>query len=102
MKLGFSGGEQDDLERAFLAFSYGWPFALRLAAICGCVLHLKRADAAQLDAIVVDRACIELVGSEAGGGVVDFEQLNRPSRAVFDGGVDVVGVAGGGGEQERS
>jgi len=95
MKLGFAAGEQDDLQRALLTFCYCGAVDLHLVAFRGCVLNFERAAAAQLNAVVEDRACVELVGSEAGAGIVDFEQLNGRSGAVFDGGVHVVGVAAG-------
>ena len=39
------------------------------------------------------------VSAEAGAGVVDFKELDVGAGAVLDGGVDVVGVAGGDGEE---
>ena len=101
-KLSFAAGDQDDLQRPFLALGNGWAVDLHRVVVRGCVLHLERTIAAQLDAVMEDRASVQLVGSEAGAGVVDFEQLNWLSGAIFDGGVHVVGVAAGSGQQERS
>jgi hypothetical protein len=41
----------------------------------------------------------QAVGSKAGAWVVDFEDLDGGSGAVFDRGVNVIGVAGG--EEEK-
>jgi len=87
MKLGFAAGEQDDLQRAFLALGHGGSVDLCLVAVRGRVLHLERTAAAQLNAIVEYCAGVQFVGSEAGAGIVDFEQLNGSPGAVFHGGV---------------
>jgi hypothetical protein len=52
VKLGFAVGEQDNLQRAFLAFHYRRAFNLDLVAIYGCVLHFERAASTQLESVV--------------------------------------------------
>ena len=95
LKLGFAGGEQNDLQTALLAFGYGGAVDVGLVAVGGRELHLERAGAAQLYAVVIDLAGGQLVRAEAGAGVVHFKKLDRAAGAVFYGGVHMIRMAGG-------
>ena len=98
MEFGLAAGQEHDFELALLALGESGAGDLDLLAI-GVCRELERAAAADLEAIVEGRAGGELVDAEAGAGVIDFKELDGSAGAVLDGGVDVVGVAGGGGEQ---
>ena len=95
MKLRFASRQQHNLDPALLLLGKRWPFHLRLPPVAPRVLHLQRPAAAQLDAIVVLRARRQTVGSEAGAGIIDFQQLNRPAGMVFDCSFNVIRVAPG-------
>jgi hypothetical protein len=97
--LGFAGGQKDDFELALLALDERGAADLDLLSVCAGVGDFERAAAVDLKTIVVNRAGGNAVDAEAGAGVVDFEELNVGPGAVLDGGVDVVGVAGCGGEK---
>jgi len=62
------------------------------------VEKLGGAGAQDLEAIVIVCACGQVLCAEAGAGVVDFEELDRFARTVADCGLNVWGVAAGGGE----
>src|SRR5208283_4375818 len=101
MKLGFASWEQHNLEPALLRLGERRPIDLRGTAVADRVLHLDRTASAQLDAIAEDGVRGQAVGSKAGAGIVDLEQLNRCSGAVFNRGFDLIGVAPGNQEQGR-
>jgi hypothetical protein len=88
---------EEDLEGSFLqlvdfgAVNGGFD----LMARAGPVVHFEGATAQYLHAIVDDLANRELVGSEAGTGVLDFKEFERLAGAILDGCFNVVGVAGG-------
>jgi len=98
-ELDFTGGEKNDLELALLGLDERGSGDLDLLSVCACVGDFERAAAANLEAVVVDRSRGDAVDAKAGARVVDFEELNVGAGAVLDGGVDVVGVAGGCSEQ---
>ena len=100
MEFSLAAGQEHDFELALLALGEGGAGDLDLAAIGGRVLDVERAAAAYLEAIVEGRTGGEAIGPEAGVGVIDFKKLDGSAGAVFDGGVDVVGVAGGEVENE--
>ena len=95
MKIDLTSGQQHNLELALLPLGEHRPFNLCGMAVAGCVLHLDRTAASQLDAVVEDGARGQAVGSKAGAGVIDLEELKRCSGAVFDRGFHVIGVAAG-------
>src|SRR5579871_4523292 len=68
-------------------------FLLVLGSVGIDELHVARAE--DFEAIVEFRAGSERLGSEAGTGVVDFEQAHGLRGAVAYGGFDVGGVAAG-------
>ena len=94
VEFGLGAGEQNDIELALLALDKGGTGDLDLAAVGGDVFDFERAAAADLEAVVEDCAGCKLIDSEAGTGVIDFKKLDGRAGAVFDGRVDVVGVAG--------
>ena len=95
MKIDLTSGQQHNLELALLPLGEHRPFNLCGMAVAGCVLHLDRTAASQLDAVVEDGARGQAVGSKAGTRVIDLEQLNRCAGAVFDRGIHVIRVATG-------
>jgi hypothetical protein len=95
MKLGFARGKQDNLELTFLRFAEHGPIDLHHLPIDGRVLDFERTGPSQLDSIVQDGAGGKAVGAEARAWVIDFEELNCRSGAIFDRGVHVIGVASG-------
>ena len=73
------------------------------------VFNGELAAAANLKAIVKYGSRIESIVAKTGAGIINFEELHRRSRAVFDGGIDVVGMAAGekrtrdhGGDEQQS
>ena len=101
VKLGFAIGEQHDLELALLRLGERRAFDLLRMAVAGRVLHLELTAAAQLDAVVEAGTRGQTVGSKTGAGIIDFEQLNCCSGAVFDRGFNLIGVAAGGHRKRR-
>ncbi len=95
-KIGFAAGQEHDFELALLALGKHGTGDLDLFPIGGSVGELERTAAADLEAIVKYRAVCERVDAKAGLGVIDLDELDGSAGAVLDGGVDVVGVAGGG------
>ena len=59
------------------------------------VLDGERAAAANLKAIVKYGSGIEPIVAKTGAGVVNLKELDWSAGSVFDGGIDVVGVASG-------
>src|ERR1035441_11012907 len=84
IKFSLARREKRNFQPALLGLGQNRPFNLNLAAICRRVLHLEGAAAAQLYAVVELRARRQAVGSEAGAGVVDLEQLNRAPGSILD------------------
>ena len=99
MKLSLAIGEQHNLELALLRLGERGAIDLLGMAVAGGVLHFERTTAAQLDPVVEAGAGGQGVGSEAGAGIIDFEQLYRGAGAVFDGSFNLIGVTGGGWDQ---
>jgi|ERR1700733_7306717 len=64
------------------------------------VEELGAAFAEDLETVVEVRTGSEILGAEAGAGVVDFEQLDGLRGVVADGGLDVRGAAAGGREND--
>jgi hypothetical protein len=98
-KIGFGAGKQNDLQQALLAIGQIRAGEMRLAAVGACVGEGERTAAANLESIAVDSACGEMIDAKAGAGIVHFEELDVGAGAVFDGGIDVVGMAAGESEQ---
>ena len=95
VEFGFAAGLKNDLERPLLPFRECGARDLDRLAVCRGVLHLELATAADLKPVLKIGAGGQGVGAEAGAGIVHFEKLDGRAGAIFDGGVDVVGVAGG-------
>src|ERR1039458_6684427 len=93
MKLGFSSGQQNNLDPALLTLKQHWPFHLGLPPVAPRVLHLERPAAAHLDAIVVLLARRHAVDPKAGARIFDLQQSNRSSRMILDSSFNVIGVA---------
>jgi hypothetical protein len=69
MKFGSATWQQNNLKSALLAFSHRGSVNLRLATVGG-VLNLEGTAAAQLNAVVENRAGSQFVGSKAGAGII--------------------------------
>jgi hypothetical protein len=95
MELDLGTRQEHDLQLALLALGKSWTGDMDLQAVGGCVLDSERAFAANLEAIMENGIGSELVGAKAGAGVVHFKKLNGCAGAIFDGRIDVVGMAGG-------
>src|SRR5450631_2606458 len=67
----------------------------------GGVLHLEPACTLYLDAIVEVSSVSKSIGSKAGAGIVDLEELNRSPGPVFDCSLHVMGTASGREHQSR-
>jgi hypothetical protein len=65
-------------------------FNLLLLPIAACVLHLERTAAAQLNAIVQYGSGGQTVGTEAGAGIINLQQLDRSASAIFYRGINVI------------
>ena len=93
MKVGFAAGLEDDFKLALLALYQHWARDLDRVAICCCVRDFELAAAVDLKPIVEVGAGGERVVAEGGAGVFDLKQLDGRAGAIFDGCIDVVGMA---------
>jgi hypothetical protein len=102
---GDSGVCDDDGEWAFGAFFQEGTVGFVVLVGAVGVEELHAAGAEDLEAIVEVGARGEVLGAEAGAGVVDFEEFDGLAGAVAYGGGDVGGVAAGccneGGEERE-
>ena len=94
-EISFARGEQHDFQLAMLRFNEIGTVDVNLASRGIGVLDDELAAAADLEAIVEDGSGIEPIVAKTGAGIVNLEKLNRRTGAVFDGGIDVIGVAAG-------
>jgi hypothetical protein len=102
MEFGFAVGKQDDFKPALLMLDERWTIDLDLST-CGIGIgDLKFSASYYLNAVVEVGPGGECVGAKAGAGVIGFEKLNGGASAVFDGRIDVVGMAADGKQKERA
>jgi hypothetical protein len=98
---GDAGVRDDDGKRALGAFFEEGPvgFVVVVGAVGVEKLHVAGAD--DFEAVVEVCAGGEGLSSEAGAGVVDFEEFDGLAGSVADGGGDVRGLAAGCGDKAK-
>jgi hypothetical protein len=91
-----------DPEGAFVSFVEGRATeGVVMVGVVG-VENLHIATAENLESIVEVRAGSEVLGAEAGAGIVDFEELDGLRGVVAHGSSDIGGVAAGGGGEKAA
>jgi len=103
-EISFACREQNDLQLAMFSFDHSGAVDVNLMACRIGVLDGELAASANLKSIVKHGSSIKPIVAEAGAGIVNLKKLHRSAGAVFDDGVDVVGVASGdkGGDRTKS